>query len=96
MLAGVMLAVIGVPMLAVTLVPVLARALGRSLGGERADSDLVAELDELRARVQQLEEHESRMAERCWSAWNSPSGCSPAPTAMPGFTAEEGRWIPIS
>lgn len=63
MLAGVMLAVIGVPMLAVTLVPVLARALGRSLGGERADPDLVAELDELRARVQQLEERESRMAE---------------------------------
>ena len=63
MLAGVMLAVIGVPMLAVTLVPVLARALGRSFGGERADRDLVAELEELRARVQQLEERESRMAE---------------------------------
>ena len=65
MLAGVMIAVVGGPMFAVAVVPMLVKAIGRAFGEGRPESDVQVqtELEDLRARVQQLEERESRMVE---------------------------------
>lgn len=62
-LAAVLLTVIGIPMLAVAVVPMLVKAVGRAFGADRPDPDVMAELEDLRSRVQQLEEREARMME---------------------------------
>ena len=62
MLAGVMAAVMGVPIFAITVFPALARAIGRRIEGGPGP-EVIGELQELRDRVQLLEEREARMAE---------------------------------
>ena len=62
-LAGVLAAVIGVPMLVITVIPALGKAIALRLGGGRADDSLLAEVEQLRDRVARLEECESRLAE---------------------------------
>ena len=62
-LAGVLAAVVGVPMLVITVIPALGKAIARRLGGSRPDDRLLSEIELLRDRVDQLEEREGRIAE---------------------------------
>jgi Tfp pilus assembly protein PilE len=59
----VMIGVIAVPMLAVMVVPALARAIRKRLEGATSDSPLAAEVERLHARVRSAESLERRVAE---------------------------------
>ncbi|MGH7614457.1 MAG: hypothetical protein ACREMW_10515 [Gemmatimonadales bacterium] len=59
----VMIGVIAVPMLAVMVVPALARSIRKRLEGATVDRSLVAEVDTLRERVRSAESLERRVAE---------------------------------
>jgi hypothetical protein len=63
-LVGVMSAVVGVPMMFIFAVPPLAKAFARKLEGDRASGDeTLAELETLRAEVEELRELAPRLLE---------------------------------
>lgn len=61
-LAAVLATVIGVPMLVITIVGAIGKAIN-SRAGRHVPAEVVTELEQLRERVQQLEDRESRVTE---------------------------------